>query len=157
MTVGEETQLELIEDTELLGPLLKEMVGFWEAARGNHAMPSPDVVHPSRLPRAALPYLSIVEVLHDPLDFRYRLVGTGVVDMAGVDRTNKLGSEVYDPETLRQALAIIQSMIDMPRPVAFGGRLTWLDRGYRSFQSLQLPLSYGGSTLDRVLATYSFS
>lgn len=154
--VQEDTRLTLIEDIEALDPSLKEMAAYWNAERGGRAMPSPAAFTPARLPRELLPYTTIAEIQRDPLDFRFRLIGTGIVEMAGVDRTNVLGSELYDEGTFREALEILRALMSEPRPIAFSGAMTWLDRGYRRFQTLDLPLSFDGAEVDRILAINVF-
>ena len=154
--VQEDTRLTLIEDMDALDPALRDMAAYWEKTRGGKPMPSPVDFTPAHLPRQLLPYLTIAEIQEDPLDFRFRLIGTGVVEMAGVDRTNMLGSELYDEGTFREALDIVRALKAKPRPIAFQGAMTWLDRGYRRFHTLDLPLSFDGAELDRILAVSTF-
>ena len=51
---------------------------YWSAKKGGRTLPSrSDMDPPIELPRLA-PNMIVFDVLHEPLDFRYRLIGTKV-------------------------------------------------------------------------------
>lgn len=83
-----------VSEVELSGDLFVAAHDHWTALRGpNRAMPRREDLDPIAMPRALLPYSELVEVRQDPLDFRYRLVGTKI------DRISAMG---YTGLSLRQ-------------------------------------------------------
>src|SRR5262245_46601200 len=87
--------MEPVDDfrAELGSPRMFELYDYWLGLRHGHAMPSRADIDPVRIPRH-LQNLLLVDVLHDPLRFRYRLIGTRVVDATGEDRTGRFFDEV---------------------------------------------------------------
>lgn len=55
----------------------REALSYWEHIRGGKDVPSRADLDPADIPKL-LPHLVLLDVLHDPRDFRYRLVGTTV-------------------------------------------------------------------------------
>nr|WP_256445762.1 PAS domain-containing protein [Skermanella sp. TT6] len=58
-------------------PLVAEAWTYWMAKRGDRRMPSRADIDPVEIPRL-LSSTALVEVLRDPLDFRFRLLGTAI-------------------------------------------------------------------------------
>ena len=61
----------------------------WNGLRRGRCMPSRADLDPVELPRALLPSVFMVDVTRDPLDFRYRLLGTALVEWFGHDPTGR--------------------------------------------------------------------
>ncbi|MDO8838996.1 MAG: PAS domain-containing protein [Parvibaculum sp.] len=150
-----EEGLTLLGDLDALAAPLPQLIAYWERKRGTRLMPAPSDIDPAEIPRL-LPFLTISDVTYDPLDIRYRLMGTGLVELGGVDRTGKSLREGHSGERLRQRLAALEDLLAAPRPVALAGRLDWLDRGFRRFECVHLPLSTDGEKVTRLLAAYAF-
>lgn len=144
-----------LEDLDALWEPLPAFIAYWERKRGARAMPAPRDIDPVEIPRI-IPWLTIADVTCDPLDFRYRLMGTRIVEMGGVDRTGASLREIHSGERLQERLAALENLLASKGPVAVGGRLDWLDRGYRKFQSVHLPLSEDGRVITRLVAAYAF-
>jgi len=150
-----EEGLTLLSDLEALAAPLPQLIAYWERKRGTRLMPAPSDIDPVEMPRL-LPYIAIGDITRDPLDMRYRLMGTRLVEMGGVDRTGTSIREGHSGERLAQRLAALERMLAAPGPVALGGRLDWLDRGFRRFECVHLPLSADGVSVTRLLAAYAF-
>lgn len=65
---------------------VRQFLQLWFDARANGEMPGKDFLDPLRL-RFLLGSLSLLEVQPDPLRFRYRLVGTDIVQRLGHELT----------------------------------------------------------------------
>ncbi len=72
---------------------------------------------PVEIPRL-LPGIWMLDILGPPLDFRYRLVGTKIVDSVQMDNTGRLMSEVYpNPlKTIPDAWARLTQVAETGRP-----------------------------------------
>src|SRR5262245_16471554 len=78
---------------ELGSPRMVGLYDYWCSLRRGRAMPTRSDVDPTSIPQH-LPNLMLVDVRHDPPSFRYRLIGTRVVDATGEDRTGRPFDEV---------------------------------------------------------------
>ena len=58
-------------------PLVQEAWNYWNQKRGGRRMPSRKDIDPVEIPRL-LSSTALVDVLRDPLDFRFRLLGTAI-------------------------------------------------------------------------------
>lgn len=88
LTVGSTTIDRVTDEAILADPRLSRLYGFWRdacAAKGGQP-PDHAFVDPLHL-RFIIGSLLLFEVHPDPLRFRYRLVGTDIVDHLGVELT----------------------------------------------------------------------
>lgn len=72
----------------LRSPLVHELYGYWDAKRHGRAMPRKSDIDPAEI-KPLLPYVLLGEFVSDPVRLRYRLVGTEVVSVYGVDFTGR--------------------------------------------------------------------
>src|SRR3546814_4610975 len=81
------TESGTVFDADGIGhPGLRRLYDYWSAGRAGRALPPRALVDPVAM-RPWLGNLSLVEVRHDPLRFRFRLCGSSVVDRIGLDLT----------------------------------------------------------------------
>lgn len=81
---------------EIHDPNLRQFLQFWQKAQVDGRAPGKDFLDPLRL-RFLLGSLSLLEVQPAPLRFRYRLVGTDIVQRLGHELTGKFLDEHPDP------------------------------------------------------------
>lgn len=120
LTVGDYREVtELFEDANLMVPEIRisptsgqmndEVFGFmidhWRALRGRRQVPLACDLDPLDL-RPALGYLTLLDVLDQGRDFRYRLYGSEVVTHTGYDLTGKLFSEINEVDSVGQVVPI---------------------------------------------------
>src|SRR5262249_31796742 len=65
---------------------LNEIYEYWLTKRGQRRLPSRADIDTTEIPKL-LKSVMLVDVLREPIRFRYRLVGTSVVDATGENRT----------------------------------------------------------------------
>lgn len=78
---------EPLSAAELDDPRLRELYAYWHGLGGDAGVPRA-AVDPVDMPRSVLPHLMLTEVLDDPARgrrYRYRLVGSAIVERAGRD------------------------------------------------------------------------
>ncbi|WP_374466066.1 PAS domain-containing protein [Ferrovibrio sp.] len=75
---------------------VRQFLQLWLAARDAGPLPDKSFLDPLRL-RFLLGSLSLLEVQPDPLRFRYRLIGTDIVQRLGYELTGKWLDEHPDP------------------------------------------------------------
>jgi hypothetical protein len=67
-------------------PDLQRVLTYWETKCAGRMAPRRADIDPADLVNV-LPRVMLADVLHDPLEFRYRLSGTGILDVHGRDLT----------------------------------------------------------------------
>src|SRR5689334_21377806 len=79
---------------ENLSSDLAAALAYWDRKRDGRCMPARRDLDPLlEIPRL-LPWVMLADVLRDPLDFRYRLIGTGVVNRSRRDFSGRRFSEM---------------------------------------------------------------
>lgn len=74
-------------------PLQEEALKYWMEKRGAHRLPRrKDIAFPELV--SVMPYVVIFDVLADPENYQYRLVGTKVRDNTFEDYTGRLLSDL---------------------------------------------------------------
>lgn len=71
----------------------KEVFTYWRRQAGDRIAPRRQDLDVLDIP-TLMPHVIIFEILHDPLDFRYRLFGTAIREMATKDFTGSKMSEI---------------------------------------------------------------
>ena len=148
----------LFTDVEFLDKpdvrLIDDLVVYWDHKRAGRMAPRRADIDPSEIV-AHLPHLFMLDVIDGGKDFRFRLIGTHLVEGLGRDYTGKLVSEAYGdrPEVLAQALAVFRLPLRRKGPIFARGRIYWLpDIRYRRFTGASMPLSDDGVNVNIVLA-----
>ena len=97
-----------------VGPDAALLSGYWEAQRGDLAMPRRADIDVLDLPAKLWPRLILLGVSYDPLRLYYRIVGTAVAEMVGADWTGRYLDEV----TVAPPSVVAQNMetIELGRP-----------------------------------------
>jgi hypothetical protein len=122
----------------------------WCAAKPDDRMPRRIDVHPERL-GALAPSTMILDVLENPRDYRYRIVGPRQVEARADDPTGKTVRGIYSGEVLRfclesydRAAASEWGLIDFSVEASANPR-------YLELETLFLPLSEDGVTVNEIL------
>lgn len=93
----------------------------------------------------ALPFAMVVDVVDGGEKFRFRLVGTRIVEMAGRDVTGRTFEEVYPAPLAAKFTEVHRWVTAERRPARYTGSLYFHGKDYYSFELLWLPLADGGS------------
>jgi len=128
---------------------IRKLDDYWQAkAKGK--VPSRSDIDPVDV-RELLPNLMMIDVIGDPVRFRYRLVGTRVVQYTGFDCTGRcLDEMVFQGRDFMEQC--YRRMLAEKRPIF--GHYAWLVRS-RHFGQCEFgifPLSDDGVTVNRGIA-----
>lgn len=146
-------------DTQLWHPRVRALYEYWRSIHpGPGRLPGRAAVDPMAIPQL-LPYIMLLDVVGQPPRFRYRLIGTRMVDALGTDFTGRWldeahvrpdGSLPVFPSYVRVAT---QGLHDWRRGAPhFAG---YLDR-CTELERIFLPLATDGKTVDMILAINVF-
>lgn len=144
--------VDTVDIGEITSPRIHRLYSYWAdrcRTRGV-SMPRRGDVEPDQV-RDLLPNMMIVEVEREPLRFRYRLVGTRVVEYNGLEFTGRYLGEIGWPEEHDLFDGYVR-VIEGRRPV-FGSlawRLTTGRVGRCEFA--RLPLSEDDAVVSQILA-----
>ncbi|NIA67025.1 PAS domain-containing protein [Pelagibius litoralis] len=143
--------------------VLLKLHDYWQSRRGEHAFPARADIDPVDIP-ALLEHLLLVDVLEDPLDFRYRLVGGHIVHHAGHNIQGKtvrgLLTDGNSPEQVLQAKAMdLGKMVsDLKEPIFAQLRYHSVSSDAEKFlQMVLLPLGDRGRNINMLLAGLNYS
>ncbi len=77
-------------------PLLRQLYAYWEKKRADKRMPSRRDMDPVEIDPPLLPWIMLLDVEGTPRRFRYRLVGTRLVELLERDLTGRYLDELRD-------------------------------------------------------------
>ncbi len=147
-----------IDPDNLVSPL-REIRDYWASKCGGRAIPRRADIDPLELPAQHMPYLSILDVLPQTNDFRFRVIGTGITERLGRDSTGKTVREVYaaaDRETRDWMLEVYQAVVTHKRPVLKRGTLRMVQKEFVDFEALHVPLSEDGERVSMLFGRTHF-
>lgn len=94
----------------------------------------------------------IMEVLDDGADFRYRLIGTNIVQINGRDLTGKRVTDSQYNENIEQVLSSFRLPVIQRSPIVRRGRLVWrADRDFLNYESVHCPLAENGIKINMTI------
>jgi hypothetical protein len=136
-------------------PLLRSVLAYWESRRAGRDMPARADLDPLHIPKL-LPRIMLFDVLRDPLDFRYRLIGTGVCERLEHDTTGMRMSDFPKKAAPSVIYRFASDLCARRRPG--WTRLPYIgpDRFIRYAVSVGAPLSTNGSTIDMLFYGVDF-
>jgi len=139
---------------------LKEFYRYWRGRCGERAMPRRADIDPVDMPPRLLPNLFLADVVEGGARFRYRLVGTELVNMLGWDPTGGYVDEINQSASYCDYIvALYRRVIDARLPVFSMSRYPRPDDpdgGYHAAQRLMCPLSSDGVAVDMLFTCQIF-
>jgi hypothetical protein len=130
-------------------PEIDRILAYWRAKKGDRAFPSRADIDPLEFTRE-LPRVMMAEVSYDPLEFRYRVAGTGLFAMHGHELTGKPARELDPPEFGAMIQQHYTEVIERRVPILHVIELT-LNYLATSYARIILPLSGDGTVIDRLM------
>jgi hypothetical protein len=134
-------------------PRLKSLLDYWDEKRGTRAMPSRADIDPTTIGKDLLPWIALTEVIDGGARFRFRLCGTGLASIAGLDLTGRFIDE------LNPNLEYAAYIMDLYRLAVARRRPVYSETSYvassvkpRSTVRLICPLSNDGATVNMCIA-----
>ena len=137
---------------EIRSPRIHRLHDYWQQQRGRQGgqLPRRSDIAPDDI-KDLLPSIMIVDVEHDPLRFRYRLVGTRVVEYNGAEFTGRYLGEIGWPEE-QDLMDSYAAVVNSREPIF--GLLDWglISGAVGRCEFARLPLSEDGDSVSQILA-----
>jgi len=130
-------------------PEIDRALAYWREKKGDRELPSRADIDPLEISKS-LPRVMVAEVSYDPLEFRYRLAGTGLFAMHGQELTGQLARDLNPPEFGALIHSHYSEVVARRVPILHVIELT-SDDVMTSYARIILPLSGDGKVIDRLL------
>ena len=138
---------------DLKTPALRRLLQDWEDRRRGRDLPARKDFDPADI-RYIVGNLSLVEVLRDPLDFRFRIHATNVAERMGFDLTGKMLTALPDQQYAALIRQHYTETVTLRRPVARYRNRVMTDQHTWHCEVLVLPLSSDGKTVDMLMSAF---
>jgi hypothetical protein len=136
-------------------PRIKALYDYWNALRGDRAMPARSDIDPTAIP-GLLPYVIMYDVAADG-GYTVRLVGEEVVRFVGSNATGRPAGATMPPRSAEMIVNILKTVTRERAPRFRAGKTHWQpEKTYRDFEACFLPLSTDGATVNIVLGGICF-
>jgi hypothetical protein len=135
-------------------PQLRTLAELWASKRGSQALPCRSDFSDDDL-RPWFGNLLMVDVVEGPHRFRFRLMGTSLVDAAHRELTGKFFDEAdisgYEPDVLDDYAEVVRTGVPFCKTRHYNPAPgTFMDH-WRVYERLLLPLATDGKAIDRIL------
>ncbi|WP_395021457.1 PAS domain-containing protein [Dongia sp.] len=134
---------------------LKFALDYWFRKRAGRLAPSRADIDPVEI-APLLPRVMLVDVSLDPVDFRFRLAGTGLFKIHGAELTNKRALDLEPPAYGALIHRLYCDALSGRAPMAHR-LLIECETRRSAFLRIILPLSEDGATINRLLTVESYA
>jgi len=135
-------------------PRLRDFFEYWRSKAPPGRLPGRQHLDPLDIPRL-LPHIAMFDVVRNAgvPRFRFRLMGTGVVQLMGDDYTGRWVDETMAPDVYANLHAAF-SRVCAGQPHYWERLLPYPKRDFVGHRRLALPLAGDGSTVDMIIGCY---
>ena len=146
---AERTELDALPD----GSPIRDLAGYWDRLPRTGDLPSRAAIDPGSISPLILPWIFLLDVLRegDSFDYRYRLVGTGNVELVGRDPTGCLVSEIFADSGHRFIADTFHATVREAVPTYWRAAVPHDQYERTEIHRGLYPLADDGRTVDRLL------
>ena len=137
---------------------LLELTVYWRNKCSGSVLPSRRSIEPADIVKH-LPWIFMADVIEGGADYRYRLLGTGIVSSNYRDATGRSFRELYgaDPAKLAGARLGFDQALATAAPAFTAGRAFWRpDWAFDHFESAFFPLASDGAAIDIIFGEIAY-
>ncbi|MBL8832449.1 MAG: PAS domain-containing protein [Rhodospirillales bacterium] len=141
-------------------PMLAKLHDYWRSKCAGRTMPARRDIDMVEIDRTILPYIILHDIVRSPDQsarprYRYRLIGTELVNAIGADVTNRFLDDVLTPERGGLVWDWLDAAERSARPMTLDMPLAYPDREFRHARRIVLPLSDCGKRPDILMCCVS--
>jgi hypothetical protein len=136
-------------------PRLKRFYDYWRSKHRAALLPGRADIDPLDIPDL-LPHISMLDVVREDgaLRFRFRLVGTANVQIAGREHTGAFIEDVFEPADVAQLQTIYRTIVETREPHFWQIRLGTMGNPAAHYARLMVPLATDGLTVDLLMGLF---
>ena len=128
---------------------LRRLYRYWESKHSEGRFPSRRDIDPADI-AYILGNVILLDVLREPLRFRFRLMGSHLTQRTGYDLTGRFIDDIPDAERRDFAKVFYASVVEQRRPQT-ARRERIFDNAIWSSEFVAMPLSGDGISIDMLL------
>jgi hypothetical protein len=136
-------------------PVLGAALAYWDGKRRGRPMPQRCDIDPLEL-RPLLSHLQITEVIDGGSRFRYRLVGTAIVEAFGAEFTGRYVDELMSGDRDSFVHACYRAVCASRRPAFVRSKYATTKNIDLTANRLLVPLSEDGAGVNQILGALTF-
>jgi hypothetical protein len=146
---------EILALDRMRAPVLHQLHRDWDSRRRGRDFPSRADFDPLEM-KYIIGSLTLVDVLHEPLRFRYRIHASNTSERVGIDMTGKFLDAMPD-HIFRQLIRDHFTEVVKRRTPVLGHRVHHsTDSRVLNDEALVLPLSSDGQTVNMLMVGYTW-
>ena len=134
---------------------LRLALDYWQHKRAGRLAPMRADIDPVEI-ASLLPRVMLVDVSTDPVDFRFRLAGTGIFKIHGAELTNKRALDLEPPVYAQLLHQLYCDALTRREPIAHR-LLIECETRRSAYMRIILPLSEDGMEINRLLTVESYA
>lgn len=139
----------------LTSPVNRASFAYWSSKHDGDALPGRANVDPLEM-RAFLVNIVLLDVLRDPLDFRYRLIGGVVRHHLSADLRGQSMRQISHQAPPSIIFESCRQVVDSSQPLSSAIPYVGPHKDFRAAEDLILPLASDGRTVDMLLVTIDY-
>lgn len=139
----------------LKSPINRFALDYWQAKRGARLMPARSDLDPAEI-TTILPHVVLYDVRQEPLDFRYRLIGTKMDEYFLGHYTGLWMSEIPHQKSPSRIWASCRRVVTERAPLSSDIPYIGKNKEFLTTEDLIMPLSDDGETVDMLFVTVGF-
>lgn len=140
---------------DIRSPILRQGLAYWNEKRAQRMMPARADIDPMEI-IPILPHVILLDVLRDPLDFRYRLIGTVTEDHMAEPYTGRRFSEISHQRAPSRIWSCCEQVVQDPRPLRSDIPYIGPKRDFTALEDIMMPLAADGETVDMIFVVVEY-
>lgn len=135
------------DSNRLRSDVVRRAYAYWSGKLDGDRLPARADIRPEEL-RHLLAWIFLVDVTHNPLRFRYRLIGSEITRLAGVERTGSYVDAAGLGPYWRRVHDDYRAVVRRRVPSYVDGGARWNGREFQHHERLVMPLASDGAQID---------
>ena len=146
----------VIFNTKSSSPLIEAGIGYWSAKKGAHLLPARADFDPLIEIPGLVPHMMLKDVRREPLDFRYRLIGSGIRHHLSRDYTGQWMTGIPGQGPGNALWAHHEQAVATRAPVFLHPAYLGPHKEFLRVESVILPLAADHETVDMLMIFVDF-
>jgi hypothetical protein len=144
-------QVVVFPDRDEIAPAVQPLYDYWRTECDGELPVSKQKIDPLALPPRLLAHILLVDVVFDPPDFRYRLIGTDITRFIGRDSTGVLLSTIPYPPAVGDRITQVYATVARSGEVLYvEDPADWASKDFARMATLLLPATSDGERVDLI-------
>lgn len=146
---------DLLDPSQIISIKNFEVYSYWQKACNGRKMPARADLDPADLGHV-LPHILLHEVKRDPLDFRYRLIGSEVLRHFQRNYTGEWMSDIPHQRAPSELWSLLQSVVESGEPALASPPYAGPYKDFKSIETVVLPLAIDGKAVNMLFICIDF-